>query len=105
MTRKEFKNYQCEKAMNRKKYAFNDVQSECDPSFAMTGAQMFMAAMRGEALPMNAVSYYYTNVSPDKMALSDVAYADKFEVAQALQSTENKIKQEYVKIKNKEENI
>lgn len=105
MTRKEFSKFQTMKEKRPINYAKNEMRSKTDPSFAMTGAQMFLAAMRGEPLPMNAVSYVYSGIDPKDMTIADQSFPDKFIVAQQYKTMETQIRNDYDKIKNQEAQV
>lgn len=92
MTREEFYRFQ-RKPFSQKKTTYNGSISETDPSFAMTGQQMFMAAMRGEPIPGSNVSYYYSGVAPRDLTSADKAHPDKLDVLVELKNQESIIKQ------------
>ncbi|MCM1035208.1 MAG: hypothetical protein NC038_06125 [Paludibacter sp.] len=51
MTRNQFRERFIPRAVSFVHSSLSSLPSETDPSFALTGMQMFLAAMRGDALP------------------------------------------------------
>ena len=102
MTKEEFYRFQRKTFSKRAKVFTNETRSETDPSFAMNGQQMFMAAMRGEPIPGTSVNYYYSGISPDQLTSVDRAYPDRCDVAIELSTQENQIKNDYQRLKNDE---
>lgn len=55
------------------------VDSVTDPTFFMTGAQLFAAAAQGLPIPTPPIVQEYTGVHADDLTPVDTLYGDKFE--------------------------
>lgn len=95
MTRKEFR-----KLLQSRERPFVDccvhgVPSDTDPSFYMTGSQLFAAAAQGLPIPQPPIVQEYSGVRADDMTPIDKLFGDKFEKMQYgkdfLQETDNKV--------------
>lgn len=95
MTRKEYRKRFIPKDIRYFETSLPSLPSETDPTFALTGLQMFLASMRGEALPTPPIVQEYNNVHADDLSVVDNPMADRFEAIESarkyLKDTDNKV--------------
>lgn len=95
MTRNEFRRRFIPKNIRFFESSLPSLPSETDPTFALTGLQMFLASMRGEALPTPPIVQEFTGVHADELSLLDNPMADRFqfidEARKYLKDTDNKV--------------
>lgn len=95
MTRNQFRQRLIPRDVVFVQSSLPSLDSETDPSFALTGLQMFLATMRGEALPAPPIVQEYNNVHADDLSIVDNPMADRFEAIEHarkyLKDTDNKV--------------
>lgn len=95
MTREEFRQRLANRARPFVDCCIHSVGSVTDPSFYMTGAQLFAAAAQGLPIPTPPIIQEYNNVHADDITPCDTLYGDKFEKHQYakefLKETDNKV--------------
>lgn len=95
MTRNQFRQRLIPRDVVFVQTSLPSLESETDPSFALTGLQMFLATMRGEALPAPPIVQEYNNVHADDLSIVDNPMTDRFEAIECarkyLKDTDNKV--------------
>lgn len=79
MTRNQFRRRFSSTSMSFVHTNLPSLKSETDPTFALTGMQMFLAAMRGEALPSPPIVQEYSGVHADDLTPVDNPMSDRFQ--------------------------
>lgn len=78
-------------------FAKNSVPSETDPTEALTGYQMFLAAQSGINLATKA-NYEYNNLGVDQLTLVDNPNADFFQKMEYAKSVEKDVRARHQKM-------
>lgn len=100
MTRKQF----VEKTSNPSKFvmcnfARNIEKSVTDPSFALTGMQIFAASLRGQELPQPAfLQYSYNGVGVDNITPIDNPNVDYFDGVMYAKGVRNDLTDKWKKV-------
>ena len=80
-------------------FAKNSVPSETDPSFALTGMQIFQASLRGQEIPQPAFLQYTMNgVKVDNLTPIDNPNVDYFDGVRYAQSAKNDFSEKWKKV-------
>ena len=95
MTRNQFRKRLIPRDVVFVQSSLPSLDSETDPSFALTGLQMFLATMRGEALPAPPIVQEFNNVHADDLTIVDNPMTDRFDAIEFarkyLKDTDNKV--------------
>lgn len=76
--------------------AHNSVPSETDPSFALTGMQIFQASLRGQEIPQPAMLHYSMNgVTVDNLTPIDNPNVDYFDGVRYAKETKQDFTDKY----------
>lgn len=98
MTRKQFlERTSCPQGFVMCNFAKNSVPSETDPSEAMTGYQMFLAAQSGINLATKA-NYGYNNLGVDQLTPVDNPNVDFFQKMEYAKSVEKDVRARHEKM-------
>ena len=80
-------------------FAHNVEKSETDPSFALTGMQIFQASLTGQAVPQPAMlQYKFNGVSVDNISPIDNPNVDLFEGMQYAKSIQKDVSDKWKKV-------
>lgn len=80
-------------------FAHNVVQSETDPSFALTGMQIFAASLRGQEIPQPSFLQYSMNgVKADNLTPIDNPNVDFFDGVRYAKSAKKDFTEKYKKV-------
>ena len=104
MTRKDFRKLLATRERPFVDCCIHGIPSDTDPSFYLSGSQLFAAAAQGLPIPQPPLVQEYNGVCADDLTPVDKLYGDKFEKMQFgksfLQETDSKV----LTLKNQIEN-